>query len=231
MAGKVKPANKAVSYTIEIMISLNKIFKKYGKGKKSQSVLSGFSSKIKSGEFIALLGPSGSGKTTLLNIIGGLDSPTKGIATFKQKNIHKLSDKKLSSYRNEEIGFIFQEFYLETNLSTLNNVLLPTYFNKNKEDYKEKAKMLLKEVGLEKKIHKKTKELSGGEKQRVAIARALINDPSIILADEPTGNLDKETGKVIINLLKSLHKNHKTTLIIATHDDKIAKAANKIIKL
>jgi len=137
----------------------------------------------------------------------------------------------MSNYRNDEIGFIFQEFHLEPNLTVLDNVLLPTHFNKKKENKKEKATKLLKEVGLYKKISRKAHELSGGEKQRVAIARALINDPSIILADEPTGNLDKETGKVIINLLKSLHNDHKVTLIIATHDDKIAKAASKIIKL
>jgi len=213
------------------MITISKITKSYKSGKKAYNALASFSIKVKPNEFIALLGPSGSGKSTLLNIIGGLDSPTKGTVSFKNKNIHKLSDKVLSHYRNDEIGFIFQEFHLEPNLTVLDNVLLPTHFNDEKENKKEKATKLLKEVGLSKKVSRKANELSGGEKQRVAIARALINNPSIILADEPTGNLDKETGKVIINLLKSLHKNHKVTLIIATHDDKIAKAANKIINL
>jgi len=213
------------------MITISKITKNYKSGGKSYNALANFSLKIKPNEFIALLGPSGSGKTTLLSIIGGLDSPTNGTVSFKNKNIHKLSDKILSNYRNNEIGFIFQEFHLEPNLTVLDNILLPTHFNDKKKNKKEKATKLLKEVGLFKKISRKANELSGGEKQRVAIARALINDPSIILADEPTGNLDKETGKIIINLLKSLHKNHKVTLIIATHDDKIAKAANKIIKL
>lgn len=213
------------------MISISKITKNYKNGKTPDRVISNFSLKIKSGEFLTVLGASGSGKTTLLNIIGGLDSPTRGTVTFKKKNIHNLSDTDLSNYRNDEIGFIFQEFHLEPNLTALDNVLLPTYFNKNSENSKEKAKKLLKEVGLTKKCSSKANELSGGEKQRVAIARALINDPSIILADEPTGNLDKETGKTILKLLESLHKNHKVTLIVATHDDKIAKAAKKIIKL
>ncbi len=187
--------------------------------------------KIKEGSFLVIVGPSGSGKTSLLNIIGGLDTPTTGQITVKDRNLKNLSDKELSNYRNNEIGFVFQEFHLEPEMTVLDNVLLPTLFSKDKKDKKEKATELIKEVGLTKKINQKTKALSGGEKQRTAIARALINNPTIIIADEPTGNLDAETGKIILNLLKKIHKNHKTTLIIATHDEKVASATKQQIKL
>lgn len=185
---------------------------------------------IKDGEFVAIIGPSGSGKTTLLNIIGGLDKPEKGEVIINEINLNKLTDKKLSAYRNQYIGFVFQEFHLQKNLNTEENVTLPLIFGKKKID-SEKIKEILNEVGLQKHRKKKTAVLSGGEKQRVAIARALINNPKIILADEPTGNLDESTGQKILNLLQKIHKEHKVTLIIATHDQRIANTAERTVHL
>lgn len=174
--------------------------------------LAGVNFDVKEGEFIALVGPSGSGKSTLLHIIAGFDKASSGKIKVKSR----------------KIGFIFQEFYLEPFLNVGENILLPSYFNK---DPQESLETLLKEVGLSEKIHSRVNDLSGGQKQRVAIARALINKPQIILADEPTGNLDEKTGDLIIKLLKKLHKVHNCTLIIATHDKKIAKAADRIITI
>ncbi len=213
------------------MIKLTKVSKKFGKGKSKTTILDDVNLTIKKGQFLAIMGPSGSGKTTLLNMLGGLDKPTSGSITVNEKEIHLLSDKELSRYRNKEIGFIFQEFYLESALTVKENVLLPTFFNHKTKEDEIYAGKLIREVGLTPKINNKITELSGGQKQRTAIARALINRPQIIIADEPTGNLDAKTGETIIKLLKDLHKIHEVTLIIATHDEKIAKAAQKIIKI
>lgn len=213
------------------MIQLKNICKKFVSGKTSNSALSDINLSIKEGEFVALMGPSGSGKSTLLNLMGGLESPSEGTILINEKDISEHGDKELSHYRNNTIGFIFQEFHLEQFLTVKENVLLPTHFNhpsKHDEAYAEK---LIKEVELGNKIDSKITELSGGQKQRTAIARALINHPKIILADEPTGNLDFKTGETIIGLLKSLHKIHKTTLIIATHDHAVAKAAGRIVHI
>lgn len=213
------------------MIRLQNVSKKYTAKSSSVTALSNINLKIKKGEFIVIVGPSGSGKTTLLNIIGGLDTPTTGEMLFNKKNISKFTDDKLSKYRNDEIGFIFQEFHLQPHLTVIDNILLPTYFNHTTKKTKTRAKKLIEEVNLQKNLHSKASELSGGEKQRTAIARALINKPKIILADEPTGNLDLKTGATILKLLKNLHEKHNTTLIVATHDEKIAKSADKIFKL
>ena len=186
---------------------------------------------IKEGEFIALVGPSGSGKSTLLHLIGGLDTPTKGTIIINTKDLSLLNDNDLSKYRNENVGFVFQEFYLESELSALRNILIPSLFNHHSKDDQNRATKLLKEVELSEKINSPVNELSGGQKQRVAIARALMNNPAIIIADEPTGNLDSKTGEKIIKLLKKLHKEHGITILIATHDESIAKAADKIIKI
>ena len=213
------------------MIKIKNVSKKFKSGKSSTQALQDINLEIKKGEFVAIVGPSGSGKSTLLNIIGGLDSPTQGEMLFNKKNISSFSDDKLSKYRNDEIGFIFQEFHLESHLTVKKNVLLPTYFNHASKKDEKRAEKLLDEVKLTKKLNSQANELSGGEKQRTAIARALINNPKIILADEPTGNLDLKTGKTIIDLLKKLHKKHNITLIVATHDQKIATAAQKTIKI
>lgn len=212
------------------MIQLNKVTKSFISGKVQTSALKEINLEIKSGDYIALTGPSGSGKTTLLNLIGGLIQPDNGEIFFENKKISSYSDSELSKYRNHSVGFIFQEFYLEPFLTVKENVLLPTLFDgKNPKD--NLAEKLLKEVALSEKKDALARDLSGGQKQRCAIARALINEPQLLLADEPTGNLDQETGEKIIELLKSLHSSHNLTLIIATHDNKIAKAAKKTIKL
>lgn len=213
------------------MIQLKNISKKFISGKSGTEALININLKIKEGEFVALMGPSGSGKSTLLNLIGGLDTPSEGSILINDKDISEYKDKELSHYRNSIVGFVFQEFHLEPFLSVKQNILLPTYFNHASERENAYAEKLIKEVELANKIDTKITELSGGQKQRTAIARALINHPKIILADEPTGNLDMETGKTIIELLKRLHKIHKVTLIIATHDEAVAKAAEKIIKI
>jgi putative ABC transport system ATP-binding protein len=213
------------------VIQLKNISKKFVSGKSATNALFDINLNIQEGQFIALMGPSGSGKSTLLNLIGGLDTPSEGSILIEGKDISEYSDKELSRYRNHTVGFVFQEFHLESFLSVKNNVLLPTYFNhtgKHDEIYAEK---LIKEVELSNKIDSKINELSGGQKQRTAIARALINKPKIILADEPTGNLDLKTGQTIIDLLKKLQKAHNITLIIATHDPLVAKAAGKIIEI
>jgi len=213
------------------MIILKNISKTFASGKSHTRALKNINLTIKKGEFIALVGPSGSGKTTLLNLIGGLDTPNQGNITIDEQNITEQKDKKLSKFRNHDIGFIFQEFHLESMLSVKDNVLLPTYFNSQKQEKTEYAEKLIREVELSEKKDTLVNELSGGQKQRAAIARALINNPKIILADEPTGNLDIKTGETIINLLKKLHKKHGITMIIATHDQNIAKNANKIIHI
>ncbi|MFA6991955.1 MAG: ABC transporter ATP-binding protein [Candidatus Gracilibacteria bacterium] len=219
------------------MIQLKNIYKEFTEGATVIGALLGVDAEIKDGEFVAIMGPSGSGKTSILNIIGGLDSPTKGSVIVDGKDISKFSDKELSRYRNKSVGFVFQEFHIEQFMTVEENVLLPLAFLSGKDKRgareigRQEAKKLIKEVGLEDKINIKTHQLSGGQKQRVAIARALINHPKIILADEPTGNLDEKTGEMILELLKTLHKKHNVTLIIATHDEKIAKTADKIINL
>jgi putative ABC transport system ATP-binding protein len=167
------------------------------------------------------MGPSGSGKSTLLNILGAMDIPTIGEILIDDKDIGKMPERKLSSYRKNIVGFVFQSFYLLPNLDVLKNVLIPLTPYKIKEKDKERAQELLDLVGLGNRAHSKVRKLSGGESQRVAIARALINDPKVILADEPTGNLDSETGKSIIELLIKLAENGKT-IIIVTHDPRIA---------
>lgn len=213
------------------MIKIEHISKKFLAGKSSTEALVNINLEIKEGEFLAIIGPSGSGKSTLLNIIGGLDLPDEGQVIFNNRKISDYDDNELSRYRNEFIGFVFQEFHLEPFLDLKQNVLLPTYFSKNFKSSEEYAIKLIHEVDLSPKINSKINELSGGQKQRTAIARALINRPKIIIADEPTGNLDLKTGENIINLLKDLHELHKTTLIIATHDEKIAKAAERVVKI
>lgn len=215
------------------MIDIHHLTKKFG----SDSPIHNLDLTIKKGEFIAVVGPSGCGKSTLLHLIGGLNKVTSGTIKINSQKISELSDNEVSRYRNEEIGFIFQEFHLEPMLTVIENVLLPTKFRQanSKKSYNSSpeklAEKLLTEVGLKDKFHQNIRTLSGGQKQRVAIARALINEPTILLADEPTGNLDDETGQKIITLLQTIHKIHGATLLIVTHDKNIAKAAQKVIQL
>lgn len=213
------------------IIELKNIFKAYKLGKLEIPVLFEINMEIKKGDMLAIMGPSGSGKSTLMNIIGLLDRPSSGDLILSGNPISlSMSDTKLAKLRNQKIGFVFQTFNLLPKLSALSNVLMPTIYNPKRANYKDRAIHLLKGVGLEKRVKHKPTELSGGEKQRVAIARALINDPDIILADEPTGNLDSKSGEAILEILQKLHKKGKTVIVIS-HDAKIAKMCPKIIHI
>ncbi len=216
---------------MEELIRLENIKKIYEHFGIKTEVLKGISLSIKKGEFVAIMGVSGSGKTTLMNIIGCLDTPTEGKYFLQGKDVSKLYDDSLSEIRNQYIGFVFQNFYLIPYLTALENVLVPTIYSKKPpKNPEEKAKKLLEKVKLGERIHHKPNQLSGGQQQRVAIARALINDPQLILADEPTGALDSKTAKEIMEIFKSLHKEGKT-IIIVTHDPNIANQAERIIKI
>ncbi len=215
----------------DIIIKLENIKKVYENYGVKTEVLKGINLIIRKGEFVAIVGVSGSGKTTLMNIIGCLDTPTEGKYYLEGKDVSKLDDDQLSEIRNKYIGFVFQNFYLIPYLTALENVIVPTIYAKNPPKNPEKrAKELLKQVNLEDKINYKPNQLSGGQQQRVAIARALINNPEIILADEPTGALDRKTAKEIMSIFKDLHKKGKT-IIIVTHDPEIANQAERIIHI
>jgi len=197
--------------------------------------LRGLSFNVKSGEVIAIMGPSGSGKSTLMNIIGCLDRPSSGSYILDGENVSQLSDDKLADIRNKKVGFVFQNYNLLQRTSALGNVMLPLRYNRSNgnvhHDQKEIATVMLDQVGLKDRVHHKPFELSGGQQQRVAIARALINDPAIILADEPTGNLDSKSGDEIMELLLNLNKEKGVTLILVTHDPDIAKHAQRVIQI
>ena len=213
------------------MISTENLEKHYEVGPEKVFALKGIDLSIKKGEFVSIMGPSGSGKTTLMNIIGCLDSPSKGDYFLNGKLVSDLSDDELAKIRNQEIGFIFQSFNLLARNSALSNVLLPTkYAGLDGKKSLSIAKEMLELVGLSDRTDHTPSELSGGQQQRVAIARALVNRPSIIFADEPTGNLDSKTGQDVMNLLKNLNNNGQTIIII-THEDNIANQSNRIIKI
>jgi len=212
------------------IIELKDVSKIYKLGEIKVNALKDVSLKIKSGEVLSIMGASGSGKSTMLNMIGALDKPTKGKVFVKGKDISKMTENELAVLRGQVIGFVFQFFYLIPNLTGVENVELPMMFL-NKPNRKERAEKLMKMVGLEKRADFFPRQLSGGERQRVAIARALANNPDVILADEPTGNLDSKTGKDIMDLLAKLNKKEKKTVILITHDSKVAKYAKRKIYL
>lgn len=217
---------------MENIIELQNLEKEYDLGPVKLQVLKGINLKIKKSEVVAIMGPSGSGKSTILHMLGILDRPSKGKVIIDGADVSKLDDDELAKIRREKIGFIFQFFYLIPSLTALKNVELPmTFLGGSVKDKEKKAKELLKMVGLEGRMTHRPSQLSGGESQRVAIARALANDPQIILADEPTGNLDSKSGKEIMEILQKLNKERKVTLIIVTHDSSIAKHAQRIISL
>jgi putative ABC transport system ATP-binding protein len=193
--------------------------------------LAGVSLKIKRGEVVSIMGPSGSGKSTLMNILGCLDRPTSGEYTLDGESVQTLDDDQLASIRNRKVGFIFQSFNLLSRTTALANVELPLRYAGLKSERRENAYKALKAVGLEDRVYHKPSELSGGQQQRVAIARALVNNPAMILADEPTGNLDSKSGREIMDLLLNLNRERKTTLIIVTHDPNIATQTERIIRL
>jgi len=213
------------------MIEIEDITKSFVSGKIKTDVLKGVTFKVTKGEFVAIMGSSGSGKTTLMNILGCMLKASGGSYVLDGVDIETLNDDQLSEIRNKKIGFVFQAFNLLDGASALDNVLLPLVYADNyPADAKNKSVELLKSVGLGERIHYKPSELSGGQHQRVAIARALINDPAIILADEPTGNLDSESSKELMNILKMLHSQGKTIILI-THDINIARYAGRIAYL
>lgn len=217
--------NKAV-------IDMTGIIKRYYIGMPNElQILNGISFKINEGEFVAIVGESGSGKSTMMNIIGALDRPTEGKYLFNGEDISSLSDKKLSLIRNKEIGFVFQNFNLIPRTSAQKNIELPMmYAGKGRKERAKKAMELLGIVGMEERADHNPNELSGGQKQRVAIARAMANDPSLILADEPTGALDTKTGRVVMDIFHKLHKSGKTIVLI-THSPELAKETQRIITI
>ncbi|WVX84019.1 ABC transporter ATP-binding protein [Niallia oryzisoli] len=213
------------------MMKLSEITKIYGKGSLEVPVLHGINLTVEDGEFVAVMGPSGSGKSTLMNIIGFLDYPSSGTYELNDEMIGTEKEKKLTKLRNEHIGFVFQQFFLLPRLSVLKNVESPLiYAGVPKRERIERAKLMLSKVGLGDRMTHLPNELSGGQKQRVAIARALVNNPSIILADEPTGALDSKTSEQIMDLFVQLNKEGKTVIIV-THEEEIAAYTNRVITL
>ena len=211
------------------VISLENVWKVYQVGDVKVEALRGVTICIKEGEFVAITGASGSGKSTMMNMVGALDMPTKGVISLDGKDISKMHESDLAEIRGNKIGFVFQQFNLISTLTALENVMLPMEFQ-GEADASERAKDVLELVGLKDRMNHKPKELSGGQQQRVAIARALANDPEVILADEPTGNLDSKTGKEIMNLFGKLHGEGKTIILI-THDLKLVHYGERVIKL
>jgi len=216
---------------MESIIRLENIEKAYFMGNQAVPVLKGISLNIAPNEYVALMGPSGSGKSTLMNILGCLDSPTGGRYVLNGKDVSKMPDDDLAEVRNAEIGFVFQQFNLLPRLSALENVALPLiYAGVNKKDRLERAMEALKKVGLEDRSHHKSNELSGGQIQRVAIARALVNNPSLLLADEPTGNLDSKTSIEVMEIFGKIQQ-AGNTVVLVTHEEDIASYAHRVIRL
>ena len=215
----------------EALIELRDLTRTYRLGEETIHALDGVSCTIKAGEFVAIIGPSGSGKSTLANIIGGLDTPDSGSITVAGNDLSRVRDIDLSHYRNKYVGFVFQSFNLQSHLNALENVAMPLIFAKiGAGQRRKKAEECLKIVGLEDRMHHLPTQLSGGQRQRVSIARALANDPQIIIADEPTGNLDSQKGQEIMTVLKELNK-RGTTLIVITHDPSIARQAGRTLMI
>jgi putative ABC transport system ATP-binding protein len=213
------------------LISLSNIRKTYVLGAQTVHALKKIDLDIQRGEYVALMGPSGSGKSTLMNVIGCLDTPSQGEYWLNDKEVSKMSDVDLSKVRNDEIGFVFQTFNLLTRLTALDNVALPlVYAGIPLKERNERAAETLNKVGLGDRFHHKPNELSGGQRQRVAVARALINNPSLLLADEPTGNLDTQTSHEIMALFEEIHA-AGNTIVLVTHEEDIAKHAKKIVRL
>lgn len=206
----------------------------YKKGRDNVYAISGISLAVTKGEILVIAGPSGAGKSTLLHLLGGLDTPTQGKVFLDGHDIYSIRDSKRARLRNEKIGFVFQFYHLLPEFSVLENTMLPALMQRKRQKRKDimsRAEELLSRVGLADRIHFKPNELSGGEAQRVAIARALINEPEIVLCDEPTGNLDSKTASEIYSLIHSLNKTKRTTFVIATHEESLTKTATRVVHL
>ncbi len=216
---------------VQNILELQQIRKSYYLGKQELPVLKGITLGIKKNEYVSLMGPSGSGKSTLMNILGCLDSPTGGHYILNGQDVSRMEDDELAEVRNKEIGFVFQQFNLLPRLTAAENVALPLiYSGVNKKDRIERAEAVLEKVKLQDRMHHKPNELSGGQNQRVAIARALINNPAIILADEPTGNLDSKTSHEIMEILGKIHADGNTVILV-THEEDIAEFSHRVVRL
>jgi putative ABC transport system ATP-binding protein len=221
-----------IKMEVDSVIQIENLTKVYKMGEIEVNALDGVSMQVSRGEMVAIMGPSGSGKSTLMNILGCLDRPTTGEYILDGEAVASLSDDQLAEIRNRKVGFIFQSFNLLQRSSALANVELPMrYAGKNNKERKERARSALEAVGLGDRINHKPTELSGGQQQRVAIARALVNDPAILMADEPTGNLDSKSGKEIMELLLNLNKERGTTVIIVTHDPGVGAQTQRVIRI
>jgi len=227
-----KSYNRKKMIQRESLIKLENVSKRYKLGKLEIPILKNINLEIKKSDFLTIMGASGSGKSTLLHIIGCLDTPSEGKIFWKGREISKLKEDELAKIRNRGIGFVFQHFSLLSNLNALENVMLPMVFRGIPEKQRiEKAKESLDRVNLGKRIYHKPAELSGGEQQRVAIARALVNDPEIIIGDEPTGNLDSKNGEMIMEIFVNLHKEENKTIVLVTHDPHIAEYSERVIRI
>ncbi len=215
------------------MIEIKNITKTYINGDNKTEALKGVSFTIKDGEFVAIMGPSGSGKSTLMHILGALDTPSSGSYILDNKNVSRLDDDELANIRLNKIGFVFQSFNLLPRTTVLRNVMLPLIYSKSSDEERtSKATKALLSAGMsEDRFHHKSNQLSGGQIQRVAIARALVNNPSLILADEPTGNLDTQTGNIVLGTFQRLNKEFKTTIVLITHEKDVALHADRIIQI
>jgi len=213
-----------------MLIRIKDLKKEYSSGDVITKVLHGVSFDIKAGEFVSIMGPSGSGKSTLMHILGLLDRLSSGLYEFAGEDVSKMDDDQLASFRNEKIGFVFQSFNLLAKTSVLDNVILPLTYSSNRKNMADRAKKVLDDVGLSHRLDYYTNQISGGEKQRVAIARALVNEPSVIFADEPTGNLDSKSGIQIMQILQRLN-DQGNTIILVTHETYTAEHAKRIIKI
>jgi putative ABC transport system ATP-binding protein len=216
---------------MDLVIEARNVSKIYQMGEIVVEALRDVSFNIRRGEILSIMGPSGSGKSTMMNTLGCLDRPTSGEYILDGESVRQMTDDQLASVRNRKVGFVFQSFNLLSRLTALGNVELPLRYSGMTEGRRERAKAALESVGLADRMTHRPYELSGGQQQRVAVARALVNDPAIIMADEPTGNLDSKVGKEIMNLLLNLNKERGTTLIIVTHDAAIAEQTQRVIRL
>ena len=217
---------------MQTVVSLQDVVKTYVMGENEVHALRGISFEISQGEFVSIMGPSGSGKSTCMNMIGCLDRPTSGIVKINERETAKMNEKELAQLRNQTVGFVFQQYHLISSMNILENVMLPLKYQKIDRALRlEKAKAALEAVGLGERIYHKPHELSGGQKQRAAIARAMVTRPKILLADEPTGALDTETGKQVIETFRSINRDQGTTIIIVTHDPRIGEATERCIRI